>query len=379
MRQEHRAHDACRPNVVEIDLSAVAHNVREVRRLVGRDVRILPALKANAYGFGLSEVARVVIEAGADGVNVADACDGVQLRRDGIEQHILLYAGSAPDDSTLAAAEEFGLTVTVDSIATADRLMKSRRRLEVFVEIDVGLDRLGAPPEGALSLIEAIGRAPHLKLSGVYAHPHVVGSADSPEYLASQYATFTDIVGRAEAHGFHINTKMFASSAVLAATKKMFLTAVDPGHVIFGLVPPGPSNVGLGLRSPLRKLASQLIAVRDVRRNTFQHLAPFSARTTRFGVIPIGIADGVKSLNGGYVLVRGSRVPLLGYPGLEHSRADLTQLPDASVGDEVVFIGQQEGETIPIEEVVAAVSSEVPAEVPLAIRETIHRKYVGGR
>jgi alanine racemase len=379
MRQEQGAHSACRPNVVEIDLSAIAHNVREVRRVVGPEIRILPALKANAYGFGLSEVARVVIEAGADGVNVADACDGVQLRRDGVQQQILLYAGSAPADSTLAAAEKSRLIVTVDSLTTANRLIKSRRRLDVFVEIDVGLDRLGAPPEDAMAVMEAVERAPNLTLAGVYAHPHVVRTADAPEYLASQYTTFSDIVGRAEARGYQIKTKMFASSAVLAATRQMFLNAVDPGHLIFGLVPPGPKKVDLTLRSPLRKLFSQLIAVRSVRRNSFEHLAPFPPSTKRFGVIPIGIADGVKSLNCGYVLVRGSRVPLLGYPGLEHSRADLTHLPDASVGDEVVFVGQQGREAIRIEEVVASVSSEVPAEVPLAIRETIHRRYLGGR
>jgi alanine racemase len=158
----------------------------------------------------------------------------------------------------------------------------------------------------------------------------------------------------------------------------MNLNAADPGHLIYGLVRAGPGR-RLDLRPALLALRTKLIQVRELTRVEWLEEAPFdSAAVTRLGVIPMGRADGMAALNSGHVLVRGTRVPLLARPSLEHTRLDLSRVGDARPGDEVVIIGRQGREEITTREV-AAFQAMPDAGVALEIRPSVTRLYVGGR
>ena len=154
----------------------------------------------------------------------------------------------------------------------------------------------------------------------------------------------------------------------------MLMNAVDPGAALFS-----PLLVE-GARDdcqPFRSLKSRLIQVKDILRTEFLEESPFKiVPGMRAGIIPIGYADGMNKLNCGEVLVGGVRVPILGSPALEYTRVDLTRVPSAVVGDEVVIIGQQNDGRISPEEVMAKMSVSRVPDLALEVRSTISRAYI---
>ena len=367
-----------RPNRFEVDLGAIAHNVREVRRLVGDSTRIVCALKADAYGFGLGPVAETVVANGGDLISVADMSDAVFLRDHGIQIPILLYPGNLPEADTVAAIEAHRLMPTIFDRESA-RFYSSNAHgaVRVFVKVDVGLERFGIPAPQAVEFVKEVCALPNLEVRGVYAHVDVPDAPGSDEYINWQFETYTEVCQELEDTGFEIPIKMVASSAVLGFSPVMSLSAVDPGHMLFGLLPPGPRTVDVELHPALHALKSRLIHTRKLDRKEFVEMMSFPVREDmRFGVIPIGLRDGMASINGGRVLLRGRSVPILGPISLEHTRVDLTDVPDAQVGDEVVLIGTQGGDTISAEEVRERQGFGVKAELVLAIRESVPRVYV---
>ena len=372
--------DLHRPNRFEIDLGAIAHNLAQIRRLVGPGVRIITALKANAYGFGLLPVARTVVDGGTDLIAVADIADASALRAAGIELPILLYAAQVMDAGTVAAVEHYRLMPTVFDVASVEMLAsKARRPIRVFVKIDVGLERLGVVPGRALEVVERILERTNVMLHGLYTHVDVPESPRAGEYVRWQLERYADVVAALVARGIDIPVRMAASSAVLRGTQDAHFDAVDPGHLLFGLTPPGPVEVALDLAPAFVSLTSRLIHVRAVERTEFRDLASIPlAEDLRFGVLPIGLRDGIASLTCGEVLIRGRRAPIIGAFSLEHTRIDLTEVADAEIGDEVVIIGRQGAAAIEPRSVLEHQGLGLEAALALAVRESVPRVYRDG-
>jgi alanine racemase len=365
---------------LEVDLDAVAHNVRLLRRCVGPAPRLYASLKADAYGFGLEAIATTALWAGADAVAVGSPDDALRLRRLGVMAPILVYHAGVPDRDRVRALERAGVAVTVvDSASVEGYASGASHRIDVFVKVDAGLHRLGTAPEAALDLLELVSREPRLQLRGIYTHLHAPDDAEQP-YLDWQYTEFVSIVERARTAGFPVETAMAASSGVLVHGAGMVLDAVDPGRLLYGLGPLGRAVAGQSLRPALSALKTRLIQVRTVpARTVHADLAPFPlSRDTRVGVIPMGRWQGLDRATSGFVLVRGRRVPLLGTISIEHCRLDLTGVPEAEPGDEVVVIGSQGREAITLEEVGAATRWIAALDVMLATGGRVDRGYIGG-
>ena len=247
------------------------------------------------------------------------------------------------------------------------------------MKVDVGLERLGIEPQSAVPFVREVARLPHLNVHGVYAHMHVRDNLPM-DYLQWQFGRFAAALTELDAAGCRVPVRMTASTAVLeAASTRMTLNAIDPGRVWFGLDKKGPGLANLDLRSAFIALKSALVQVKPLRREAFGEFAPFALRAgMRIGILPIGRFDGMVSLNCGYVLVCGVRVAILGAPSIEHTRIDLTNVPEAGVGTEVVVIGRQGGSEISPEEVAAHQNLLSPGLVALAIRETVPRVYRDG-
>jgi alanine racemase len=363
-----------RPNALEVDLAAVAHNTGTVRRMVGAGARIFAALKANAYGFGLLEVADTVLAAGADALGVADLTDAIRLRQHGLAAPILLYASDVPDVHTARAIQQHDVMPTIVDEPSAEAFAKAARDpFRAWVKVDVGAGRLGVPVEDAVSLVRAVVARPALRLAGIYTHLHLGAQADTEAYAAWQFGRFEAVLRDLDAEGVPVPLRMAASTTPLLLSSRMTLNAVDPGQMLFGLVPPARAAAA-GLRPAFRALTSRLIQVKRFRRTEFPHLAPLPLREgMRVGVIPMGFLDGLRFVNGGHVLVRGRPAPL-GPVNVEHTRVDLTDIPEAEVGDEVVVIGGQGSAEISPDEV-AERNGLKPAELAIAVRETVRRVY----
>jgi alanine racemase len=329
-----------RPTTLEVDLDAAAANVRAVRQMVGPSRKIFAVVKADGYGHGAAEVGAVFLAHGADALAVADLTEGIRLRRRGITAPILVYPNSLPEAAPAAIAHAL-IPTLVDLDAARAYATAATESCDVFVKVDVGLERLGVPAEQAVKTVAAMLELSRLRLAGLCAHPHVPAGAD-PAYAEWQLGRFTAVVDELEARGVRVPIRLLASSPFVLRFPQTYLNAVDPGRMLYGITFPGETSP-VPLRPTLRALITRLIALKELApRERFAELAPFPVTAPmRLGVIPVGSADGLTWLHAGRVLVRGHAVPILAGPSLEHTRIDLTQVPDAQVGDEVVIIGRQ--------------------------------------
>ena len=335
-----------RPSWMEIDLDAPAENLRAVRRLVGPGRKIFAVLKADGYGFGAREMAQVFAGSGADALAFADLGDAVWIRRQGVSLPILVFPNMLPGAAAEIIANRLIPTLT-DLDEARVYSASAREPLEVFVKVDAGLERLGVPAEQALKVITAISELPGLVLGGVCTHLHAPAAAD-PAYIAWQFGRFTAVLDGLAAAGIDVPVKLAASSPLVMQHGETYLTAVDPGSMLYGVPQSFAQAPAVPLRPALRALKTCLIHVKELSpRERFAAEAPFPIPgAMRLGVVAMGSADGLAGLHDGRVLVRGRSAPILSGPSLEHTRIDLTAVPDARVGDEVVVIGRQGDEEI---------------------------------
>ncbi|MFI5327214.1 MAG: alanine racemase C-terminal domain-containing protein [Candidatus Rokuibacteriota bacterium] len=168
------------------------------------------------------------------------------------------------------------------------------------------------------------------------------GPVAASAYADWQLGRFTGVVDELEARGVRVPVRLLAASPFVLRFPHTYLNAVDPGRMLYGITFPGETPP-VPLRPALRALTSRVIALKELTpRERFAEAAPFPVTAPlRLGVIPMGSADGLRWLHADRVLVRGRAAPLIGSPSLEHTRIDLTSVPDAAVGDEVVIIGRQ--------------------------------------
>ena len=341
-----------RPTTLEIDLDAAAANVRAVRRLVGPARKLFAVVKADGYGHGAAEMGAVFLAHGADALAVADLAEGIRLRRRGIVAPVLVYPNSLPEAAPEAIAYRL-IPTLVDLDSARAYAEAATEPCDVFVKIDVGLERLGVPAELAVKTITAMLELPRLRLAGLCAHPHAPDGGDAA-YAEWQLGRFTAAVDELEARGVRVPIRLFAASPFVLRFPQTYLNAVDPGRMLYGITFPG-EPAPAALRPTFRRLTSRIIALKELApRERFADLAPFPVTAPlRLGVIPTGSADGLLWLHAGRVLVRGRAAPIVAGPSLEHTRIDLTGVPDARVGDEVVIIGRQGDAEITVAEVAA--------------------------
>jgi alanine racemase len=367
-----------RPNYLEIDLDAIKHNVLEIRARVGAQTAIFAAVKADAYGFGVAEVAPVLKEAGVNVLAMVDIPDAVNLRKRGIGLPMLLYGGNYVDSHVVQAVEEYNFMVTIPDLDAAEVYSRlATKTIPVFVEVDVGLERLGFPADAAAAFIDRIRSMRNMELRGVYTHMDVPIGVDR-EYADWQFRRFMAVLSELEHLAVRVPVAMAASSNVLVVTSTMNLSAVDVGKMLYGMIDTrsGAEGDKFNLRSAIIALRSRLTHCKDVRRLEFRDHLPSSFRSTmRIGVVPMGLVDGLPAIASSHALVNGRRVRILGSPSIEHCRLDLTDAPEATVGDEVVFIGKQGAEEIRLDELPTCDGGASPWKLPIHVRETVKRVY----
>jgi alanine racemase len=317
---------------------------------VGPGCKIIACLKANAYGHGAVRLAQVLVEHGADILAVGNLEEGVQLRAQGIGAPVLVFGNSLPD-----AAYHYldhGLIPTVYDLQTA-RVLSSLAASEctVYVKVETGLERLGVVAEEACSFIKELLLLARIRVGGIYTHFGPAAGAEDKSYVRWQYGRFTQVLHNLEREGIHIAVQQAANSGALVDLPDTYLTAVCPGKALYGSVKTAAPQVQATFRPAFVAIKSRVVQIRHASGG-----APSggrgASRASRMAVIPIGQADGFASrlANGGEALIRGKRAPVIGAVSLEHTKLDITDVPDAQVGDEVALAGRQGGAEITLDE-----------------------------
>jgi len=359
----------------EIDLDAVAHNVRLLAD------RAAPALlyavvKANAYGHGAVAVGRAAIEAGAAGLAVVCVDEAEELRRGGIDAPVLVVG--AVRTSEAEKIVDLRLTPTVTSMQTALALSRfaSQRGVtqRIHIELESGLNRNGLLLDGIVAFAEAARTLPHLEIEGIYTHLAAAEEGDQTFTRAQHDA----LIAASERLAW-IPMRHCSASASLLLTPDLRLDAVRAGLAIYGYHP-APEQNGADLRRAL-SLKSRIARVIDVPvGGTVGYGRTWTAtRPSKIALIMCGYADGLRrSLsNRGYVLIRGRRAPIAGRIAMDMCMADVTDIDGVAPDDEAVIIGRQGAESIDADDL-AALADTISWEILAGISARVPRLYLRG-
>ena len=367
---------------VEVDLDAITHNLREIKKITNKNAEICGVVKADAYGHGFLEVSRTLIENGVTYLAVSMLDEALQLRKQGIETPILILSYTDPircDEIVLN-----NITQTVFSYDLAKALSESAKRLnktvKIHIKIDTGMGRVGfLAGYSAIKTIVAISDLPNLIIEGIFTH---FASADESDksYTYLQFEIFMNICDELKRVGILIPIKHVCNSAGIMEFPDMHLDMVRPGIILYGMYPSSEVDKSKLNLIPAMTLKANITLVKDVDPDTFISYGRIfkTSRKSKIATIPIGYADGyLRNLtNKARILVNGQFAPIVGKICMDQCMADVTDIHgDISCGQQVVLIGSQKDARIPIEEVADKLDS-INYETSCVIGKRIPRFYI---
>jgi len=374
----------------EVDLEAIAHNVRELRRITDPGADLMAVVKANAYGHGVIEVTRKALENGADSMGVARIEEGIELRKAGFNESVLIFGYTPPVLTHKLIA--FDLTQTVWSYNTAQALsdiaVSFNKQIKTHLKVDTGMGRLGLLPDcrrphvteqnligNAIREVKSISSLAGLELEGVYTHFATADSSDKT-YAGKQFEIFVDFLNELRRAGMNPVLCHAANSAAIIDMPETHLDMVRAGIAIYGLYPSDDVNKRRIALKPAMTLKSKIIHLKKVPPgfNVSYGSIYQTPKSTTIASIPVGYADGFNRLlsSRGHMLVRGRRAPIVGRICMDQTMLDVGHIPDVNLEDEVVIFGRQEDESITVDEIAASLNtinyeivSALTARVPI--------------
>ena len=348
-------------NRVEIDISALQANFQGIQKTVGPQIKIMAVVKSDAYGHGLTDCAHALYHAGARTFGVAEVWEGVKLRRAGLEGDIVILLGGSPEsyDDII----RHGLTPVVFNVdflrGLSDEAARRNIEVNVHLKVDVGMGRIGIMPDEVESYITLIKRLPGISLSGMLSHFPAADQNDSLQMTHEQLSHFKNVLSDLKSRESGKIVAHIANSAALIYFPKSHLDMVRPGISLYGCYPDGsPTRAKTAVPTlelkPVMSFKTRILQIKEVGPGygiSYGHIF-VTRRKSRLAVLPVGYADGYlrKLSNRAQVLIGGRRAPVCGRVCMNATLVDITDLPPAHTGDEVVLLGQQGDEKITADE-----------------------------
>lgn len=339
----------------EVDLDAIAHNMREIRKITNKNAQIMAVVKADAYGHGFMETAKTLLENGADRLAVAVLQEGKQLRSRGVRVPIFVLGASNPDD-----AEDlinFEITPNIfdyDFAKTLSYMAEKKEKVtKVHIKLDTGMSRIGfvvndSDNTEVIDEIIKISKLPYLEVEGIFSH-FSTSDEFNQEYTRLQFKRFMSVVDALKARGLDIPIKHICNSAGIMMYPEMHLDMVRPGIILYGMYPSNEVDKSRLSLIPAMTLKSSITFVKNVEsgRGVSYGKEYITDKTTKIATVPIGYADGYlrKIAKKGKMLVNGEKVSLIGRICMDQCMIDVTNVHNIDKGDEAIIFGK-EGVTI---------------------------------
>jgi len=366
----------------EISLSNIAHNFKEMKARLPHGTRFLGIVKADAYGHGSVQVAGLLQSLGCDYLGVSCLDEALTLRENGIEIPILVMGYTPPQFvSTLL---ENHLTQSVYSLESAEALSGAATalggQLKVHLKVDSGMGRLGFVCHAGRDPEQEILRVlklPGLYAEGIYSH-FAVADVCGDSFSEEQFKAFKALVERLEnTAGVAFEIKHCANSGAMINYKWSYEDMVRPGLMLYGCYP-GKETGGIALK-PAMELKTRIAQIKELEAgDTVSYGRIYTASSKRkIAVIAIGYADGLHRVLSGKmdVIIRGRRARQVGTICMDMCMVDVTDIPDAQVGDVVTIFGRDDGAFIPVEEQ-ADLAGTVSWELLCAVSPRVPRVYL---
>jgi alanine racemase len=377
-----------RPLWAEVSLKALEHNLKVVRRHIGPKPEILAVVKSNGYGMGAVPVAKALQKAGANRFGVTCGDEGIELRESGIRKPILVLTGFWPGEEARFIKNHLTPSVTrLEDVRHLERAAKAahmKSRLRFHLKINSGMNRLGLSPSEIDSFAGALAECRHLELEGTFTH---FASAEDfgARQTDDQEHVFRDCLDRLRALGVSPGIVHMANSGAICARPSTWADMVRPGAILYGYYQSfDPPQKGHEVRErlpikPSLSLRARIITLRDLPAGQpVGYSARFvTDRPSRIAVINAGYADGIlrQRTNRGCALLRGRRVPLVGAISMDLTTLDVTDVPDAVLGDIVTIYGRDGDAEIQVSDVAREIGT-VTSDCLCALGRRVPRRYI---
>ncbi|MCK5541510.1 MAG: alanine racemase [Desulfobacterales bacterium] len=350
----------------EINLGAIRHNTQTLKKTLSKNVKLMAVVKADGYGHGAINVARVALKNGATWLGVARLSEAIKLREAKIKAPILIFGHVRDCDVELIAKNN--LTITLINQKMAEEIALEALRQGVYIKahlkIDTGMGRLGLLPDhlrarpainnDAAKEIKIISELENVKLEGIYTH---LAAADSKNktYTEYQLENFNLLLEELVSNGVSIKICHVANSACIIDLPQASYDMVRAGISLYGLYPSNEVYKENVLLKPAMSLKSVITFLKEIPAGfKISYGMTYTTQiTTKIAIVPVGYADGFPRLlsSNGFMLVRGKKAPIAGRICMDQTMIDVGHIPMVQPGDEVVLIGKQGREEITIDEV----------------------------
>lgn len=365
-----------RPTWVEVDLDAIVYNIKEIKKVVGPQRKIMGIVKADAYGHGAVEVAEVLIGEGVDYLAVSILDEAIALRQAGIT-HPILILGYTPLEQ-IKELIRWDITQTVynrDSIyALSKEAQRQNKKVKIHIKVDTGMGRIGfIGKQEALRAVKEFKELPCIEIEGIFTH-FSVADEENKEYTLKQLREFQEICNTLDKANIQIPIKHCANSAATVDMDQARLDMIRPGIILYGLYPSEEVLKGRLPLKPAMSFKTRIAHIKKVPSNTSisygrKYITP---KDSIIATLPVGYADGYSRMLSGKakVLLHGKKVPVVGAICMDQCMIDITGLPDVKIGDEVILFG----EGLPVEELAEKLGT-INYEIICMINKRVPRVY----
>ena len=368
----------------EIDMGAFDHNVKQIKKQLN-GVKMIGVIKANGYGHGATECAKVLAYNGCDHYAVATVEEGVNLREDGIEGSIVVL-GLTPIQC-VDTVIEYNLTPVVMSYdyvkALSDEAIKQGESdFKCLFALDTGMGRIGfrvfTDEERTLAVEEfkKFAALPGISIPGVITH-FSTADEEQREYTGSQIANYNAFIEKLAAEGINPK-KICANSAAIMVYPEVHFDAARPGIILYGLAPSGYLKGKVLDLKPVMSIHAEILNLKTVPAGTSVSYARkfTSDKETKIATIGLGYADGYSRLNSGkiFVLCKGVKCPVVGNICMDQCMVDVSAVPDVKIGDEIVVMGKS-GDLEYSADDIAAINGTINYEITCCFDLRIPKVY----
>lgn len=346
----------------------------------------MAVVKADAYGHGAVEVAKQAVKSGANYLAVAFLDEALELRKAGIDAPILTLGYTPPEGLELARKHRVTIVAYSDEILDAlerSNLVTAKQQDEpellIHVKIDTGMGRIGLHREDeAIRYIERALSLPSVKVEGIFTH-YANADEQDKSYTLEQHRKFMRVVRHFTDRGTNFRYIHAGNSATAIDTPELTCSMVRLGISMYGLYPSDEVDHSAIALQPVLSLKTGIVHLKTLPPNSGISYGTIYRTTAdeAIATLPIGYADGFSRMlsNKAQALVRGKRVPIVGRVCMDQCMANVSAVPDAGLGDEVVLIGRQGEESITVEEVAAQLGT-INYELICMISHRVPRVYI---
>ncbi len=361
--------EVTRPTIMEVDLEAFKYNIKQVQNYIGNTLKLMPVIKASAYGTHVNRAIDIISK--FEIVAVATVDEAVMLRKDGFKNAIFIL--NQPYKDEIQKIIDYNITVGVCSEEFLTEIGKSKGNVKIHIEIETGMGRTGIYPDKISKFIEEAKKYNNIEIEGIYTH---LSSADSDEeYTKGQLKSFNESVLVAKKILKNIKyVHCLASNGILNYLNSP-CNIVRAGIILYGYESNSKTFEKIDLK-PICKLKSKITLLKDVEKGeSISYSRTFiTSRKTKVATIPIGYADGLRRnlSNKGFVVIRGKRAPIIGNICMDGFMADVTDIENVNVGDDV-YIWDNENVTV---EEIASICGTINYEILSTISNRVPRVFI---